>query len=112
MLEEWYLFITFYVLQKDGVVDQRQLHPMKQETHISCELEANARIDLFTPQIGNDRIRRFSSAYSCGYGGCRSPNYDKTGGTYEIGLNGTLVGFVVGCEKKVTFKERRTFPPK
>ena len=99
MVEEWFLLITLFVLQSDGNIDERRFNSVKQESEISCRLEANARIELFAPQIGQTILKKYTTGYrSCGYGGCREPDYDKDDGTYEIGLSGTLVGVHVGCK--------------
>ena len=101
MIDDWFLLITLFVLEKDGNIDKRHLHATHQESYISCQLEANAHIQLLTPQIGQERIRRFMTGYtSCGFGGCIRVDYDKDDGTYEVGLGGPLVGFKVGCENR------------
>lgn len=106
MIQEWYLVIVIFVLQGNEYIDERHLYAVKQEDHIVCEQEANARIKLFTPYIGKDHIRRFSSTAGtreCYVGGCTTPTYDDNNpnaGTYQIGLNGKLIGFSVGCEQR------------
>lgn len=105
MIDDWYLLITLFVLQRDGNIDKRILHATSQDSYIECELERNARIDLLKPQIGQETIRLFTTGYtSCyytyGWGGCERVDYDKDGGTHEVGLTGTLIGFDVGCKNQ------------
>lgn len=98
MKEVWYLIITLFVLEPDGTIDERQLYSTRQIDRVHCQLEANARIDMFTRYIGKDHIRRFSTtAQHCTLTVCQD---DEGDGTYRIGLSGVLVGFQVGCQNR------------
>lgn len=81
MVEVWYLVVTLFVLEGNGTIDKRSLNSVKQDSEISCKMEANARRDLYRGYLSKDHIRRFS--------------LDET---YEISLSGKLVAFTVGCE--------------
>lgn len=87
MIDQWYLIITLFVLQADGIIDKRQLHSITQESEAVCKLEATARFELFKSQLGETWIHMYQT----------SPNSIET---YRIGLNGKFVGFQVGCENQ------------